>query len=167
MLVALLAALTLVPAGFTENPVLDARAAYIAGKPVQVLCATNDSSWQTFLQENSIRPPDGIANGYTPVIGGSIIYLAPETCSPILVRLARRTPNLETLGATLDTLVHESIHARGNADEGQTECAAIRALPTYLVAEWGFKKNSTAWRRMMQGAANYHRRLPAQYHTVC
>jgi hypothetical protein len=60
--------------------------------------------------------------------------------------------NLPTLGAALDVVTHESLHMRGLTDEGQTECDAIHALPSFLVARWGFRKGSPAYAQVMYGA---------------
>lgn len=161
------AVLALVPAGFTENPVLNSRAAWITQKPVHIYCANDDTAWRGYIDASGAIPPNGIANGLTPVIGGDTTYLSPQTCAPILTRLRALTPSLLALGATLDILTHESLHLRGSADEGQTECDAIRVMPHFLAAKWGFRNGRPAFNRVMTGAWNYHRALPAQYRTVC
>lgn len=167
MFAALLAAVALVPAGFTENPVLNERATYVAGKDVRVYCAATDGAWSAYVSELPVAPPNGEADGYTPTIGGDETYLSPEVCAPMLLRIRHKRPSWIALGATVDVLTHESLHMRGISDEGATECAAYRALPSFLLAKWGFLKNGPRYLEVLRGARNYHQALPAEYHTVC
>lgn len=168
MLAVLSTVLALVPAGFTENATLNARAAYVAGKPVHAYCTNDGTAWQNFVTSSGDTMPAGETFGVTPTVGGTETYLAPQTCAPIRARMRGRKPSsLAALGGALDILTHEAIHLRGSSDEGQTECAAIRTLPAFLVARWGFRKNSPAFREVMRGARLYHDQLPAEYRSDC
>jgi hypothetical protein len=168
-MLALLAAVAVlaVPSGFTVEPVISARAAYVAQKPVNVYCATTTSAWQDFLVAEN-EPADSLdAHGLTTTVGGTDAYIDAEGCATLHRRLRGLTVSLPILGAVLDVVTHEAIHMRGTADEGQTECASIQALSAFVVHSWGFKKNSPAFRQVMNGAWSYHRRLAPQYRTVC
>lgn len=167
MLAPLLAAVALTaPAGFTESAVLDARAAYIAQKAVHIYCAATDAAWQTFMADNNYVPPDGIAHGITPVVGGDITYIDAQGCATLRKRIAGRVVSLPILGAVLDVLTVESLHLRGERDDGQTACDALTVLPSFLTARWGFHRGTLAWRQVVAGATDYHRRQTAQqYHT--
>jgi hypothetical protein len=156
-----------VPAGFTSRPALAARAAYIAGKPVTVNCANDAGTWESYVATLSVPPPNGHSGGFTPAIGGDATYLAPEVCDLLLGRIRGKAVLLQVLGGAIDVLAHESIHLRGEPDEGKTECAAIRSLPAYVVARWGFRKNSRAYFEALNGARSFHRDLPAAYQALC
>jgi hypothetical protein len=169
VLVGVLAAAVLLaaPSGFTENATLNARAAYIAGKPVHVYCATTQDVWRSFVTTSGDTMSPEVTNGVTLVPGASETYLSPESCTPLLRRIRGHLPFPLAFGATLDVLAHESIHMRGEADEGTAECAAFRTLPSYLVAKWGFRKGSPAFQRIMLGATNAHNAAGPEYRTVC
>lgn len=153
------------PAGFYELTVLSQRAAWIAKKPVQAFCATDATVWAQWLAANNDNVSE--VEGATPTIGGNVTYVASDVCDVIRARLRKRTVNLRTLGAALEVVTHESLHMRGETDEGRAECEAIRTLPAYLVAKWGFRKNSYAYRQVMYGALDYHKRTPPAYRAIC
>lgn len=167
MLVGALAAVALIaaPSGFTENTTLNARAAYIAGKPVSVFCANDRVSWRDFVTSTGDTVTD--PHGVTLTAGASETYLDPETCIAIQLRLGREIVSLPVLGAALLVLTHEAEHMRGSSDEGVTECAALRALPGFLVAKWGFRTGRPAYKQIMAGARSFHERAASQYRTVC
>lgn len=166
MLEVLLAAAALAaPAGFTESATLNARAAWVAQKPVHIYCPQTDQAWQDFLSANNDAAQD--VHGVTLVVGGDEAYMDGDGCATIDARIRKHPIPLEKLGAVLLALTHESFHMRGESDEGQTECDAIRTLPAFLVAKWGFRRNSGAFRQVMYGAWNFHRRLAPQYRMVC
>ena len=150
-----------VPAGVTYEPVISARAGYVAGKPVTIYCAPTQAVWQAIIAATGDVPPGGIANGITPTIGGTVSYLAPQTCAPIHARLKKRAVNLKALGASLDILTAEGLRLRGETNgelgNGQTACDALAILPGFLVAHWGFRKNSSAYNRVMHGARAHYR----------
>jgi hypothetical protein len=155
------------PTGFYEIAALSARAAFVSQKPVQAFCAATDSAWQSYIASIG-GLPSGVTSafGYTPTVGGESTLLAPATCATINSRLRKRRVSLPTLGAALDVVTVESLHMRGERDDGQTACDAIHALPSFLVAKWGFRKNSGAYSQVMYGARNYLARQPPQYHSA-
>lgn len=177
-LAGLLVALTLpltasaadVPQGFTFEPVISLRAAYVTGKPVTIYCASTAEVWSAYITTVGTPAdfPNGAASafGYTPVDGATTAYLAPATCNVIHTRLRGRAVNLPTLGAALDVLTVESLHMRGDVDDGITACHAIHLLPKFLFARWGFRNGSLASKQVMYGARNYLSRQPSQYHTA-
>lgn len=167
MVAAVLIALAIVPSGFTTEPTISARAAWVAQKPVTIYCASTRQAWRDFLVAEN-EPPDSLdAHGLTTTVGGSDAYIDADGCTTLRARIKGRVVSLTVLGAVLDVVAHEAIHMRGTADEGQTECAAINVLPAFVAAKWGFKKNSPAYRQVMAGARSYHSRLAPQYRTVC
>src|SRR3954465_3873522 len=116
MLVEALSVLALVvPAGFREAPALEPAASWVAGKPVQVWCGVT-------------RLGDVYEGGYTDRVGGSNIFLTPSlVCDPLEKKLARQTVTSTSFGRALQTLVHESEHAKGVGDESQAECSSLAA----------------------------------------
>ena len=164
------AAVADVPPGMILEPVISARAAWVAHKPVTIYCASTNDAWAAYI--DSVGTPSDFPNGaasafgYTPTDGGTTSYLAPATCAPILKRIARATPSFLALGATLDVLTVESLHLRGEVDDGQTACDALKVLPGFLVAKWGFRRGGPAYVQVLRGAYNYHAlQTAAQYHT--
>jgi hypothetical protein len=81
-------------------------------------------------------------------------------------RLRGRAVETYALAAAIETLTHESIHARGEADEGKTDCAAMHEMPGVAVRFFGFKKRA-ALRGLMAAAWRYHGRADAIYRSVC
>ena len=156
-----------VPAGFTAEPVISARAAYVAGKPVSIACATTQDAWSAELAAINDTPPGGISNGVTPQVGGDVAYLAPQTCDAIHARLSKQAVNLLTLGAALDVLAVESLHLRGEVSDGQTACDALKVLPWFLVKRWDFRNHSPALGEALLGAREYHAAQGAPYAGPC
>src|SRR5438067_1406548 len=68
-----------VPAGFVSRPGLAQRAAFVAGKPVTVLCAPDQATWDA---EEATLHGSRDAVGHTDGVGGTTIYLAPVACDP-------------------------------------------------------------------------------------
>ena len=88
----------------------------IAGKRVTIRC---DESGE-FV--GAVQHADGIA-----VVGGDVSYLTPERCYD-LYRLAFEGEIRSSRTArALAVLAHEAWHLRGVADEGATECNALRS----------------------------------------
>ena len=165
MVVALLSALVLVPAGFTENATLNARAAWVAGKPVHVYCAQDDAAWQAYVATLPVAPI-AIPHGYTPQFGGDAAYLGPDVCNVIDTRLNKQAVDLVTLGAVLDILAVESLHMKGERDDGQTACDALHIVGRFAIAKWGFRNHTFALGQMLRGARAYLASQPTQYHTA-
>jgi len=155
-----------VPPGFVSRPALATRAAYIAGKPVTVYCPTSQAAWDAFLTAHNDTAMVDV-NGLTLTVGSSETYLSPDVCATLLGRINGKAVILDALGASVDVIAHESIHMRGESDEGVTECDAIRSVPDFLVKRWGFRKGSPAYRQTLYGARSFHARLPSQYRTTC
>lgn len=153
------------PRGFVVQPVLSARAAFIAGKPVRVYCTSSDTAWQAFLA--SVNDTLADAGGVTLQPGDSATYLSPDICGALIGRTAKKPVILGVLGASLQVLAHEGFHMRGISDEGITDCDAYRMLPKFLVARWGFRHGSRAFGQVMAGVRADRAELPAQYRTVC
>jgi hypothetical protein len=143
-----------VPAGFVAQPVLAQRAAFVAGKPVAVLCAADDASWSAEEATHGQVGTDHL--GHVDAVSGSTIYLSPTVCSYLLMRVAGRAIDLVVLGAALEVYTHEAEHLAGSTDEGATECAALAVLPSFLRAQWGFK-NALKIGKVMRGAYSRHR----------
>ncbi|HET8894447.1 MAG TPA: hypothetical protein VFM96_10165 [Gaiellaceae bacterium] len=154
-----------IPSGFTVSATISARAAYIAGKTVTIGCPATDDAWNAYLATLPIPPPNGIANGYTPSIGGTTSYLSPEVCADLRARIQKRAVNPITLGADLDILAVEGLHLKGEQSDGQTACDALHVLPGFLVKKWGFKNHGSPLAIALQGAHEYHAAQSAQYHT--
>ncbi len=125
----------------------------------------SQANWDSFLAAHNETGVD--VNGVTLPVGGNESYLSPEICATLLGRVNGKPVILDALGASVDVLAHEAIHMRGESDEGVTECAAIRAVPGFLVKRWGFRKGSRAYKQTLLGARSYHARLASQYRTIC
>lgn len=154
------------PAGFVDNATLDARAAWVAGKPVQVHCTTSYAVWRDFIGTLTYPPSDGVTMGYTPTDGGAETYLAPAVCANVFQWLAHEPVNLPILGTALLVVAHESLHMKGVQDEGATECRAFRLMPAFA-ARWGFRKGSGSYKLVLSGARTYHDALTGDFRSVC
>lgn len=162
--------LATLPTGFYENATISARASYIAGKPVTIGCAGSDDVWTSYVASLAAAgnpPENGIANGYTPETGGGVSLLSPETCAPLLARIGGHSVLLPTFGAALDVLGQEAFRLQGVSGNGQSQCSAYKAVGRFAVARWGFKRGSLAYQSVLRGAASFHRRLAADYRSVC
>jgi hypothetical protein len=164
--VTLVAALLLtLPPGFREAPKLEAAAAFVAGKPAHVFCANTFSDWAQAVAD--AYGPGVNVNAYS-TIGGSETYLpAGFVCALPIAAVAGQKVDLSgPLAGYLLTLVHEAIHQRGVADEGQTECAAMHELPRVAVRFFHVKAGKQL-RALMAQAWAAHRRKSAAYQSVC
>lgn len=160
---ALVAAPTAVAGGFYEAKVLEPAASYVAKKPVKVWCAKTDAAWQAYLV--ATYGVVGTEHGSAP-FGGAAIYLDTEECPPIRQALAGQSVYPPTLAATIEILTHESIHARGERDEGVTDCAAMHEMPGVAVRFFHVRLGKQL-RALMAAAWAYHRKAPSQYRMVC
>ena len=116
VLVALLASLTLVPvaAGYTRVPALEQAASEVAGREVEVRCATFPEWWNDPDAQNRIA--------YTTWVTWTVanyVVLSPTLCTALEVPTAE----------ALVTLGHEAIHMRGIRDEHTAECHGLASLP--------------------------------------
>ena len=157
------AALTL-PSGFYEAKALEPAASYVAGKPAHIYCALTAPSWNDYSQATGAA--DG-ANALTPTVGGAESMIRGDVCADLRAQLAH-PGKASTFGfaSALLILVHESIHQRGSADEGQTECAAIHEMPRVAVRFFHVKAGKQL-RAVMALAWQSHRMKPAVYQSVC
>jgi hypothetical protein len=122
----LLATLAIQP-GFHEAKQLEPAASYVARKPIVVTCADSADTWRAFLDAN--YPPGTKANGSTQP-GSSVIQLAPAACPALGGQLSHpRADPAYAFAASLQILVHESLHAAGMTDEAETDCSAVHRVP--------------------------------------
>ena len=141
------------PAGFYKSVVLAPAASFVAGKPVTVYCANSEYDWQQYGGTGSEH---GLA-----VPGSSVIKLDPDVC-----RLLRATTIKDGFGASLLVLVHESIHARGEKEEGVTDCSAVHEMPRVAVKFFHVKAGKQL-RAVMANAWHYRAGETAVYRSVC
>lgn len=123
MFPALLAAIALtVPPGFREAPQFEPAASFVAAKPVHVYCALTAAVINATVGANASD-----VQGATPVIGGNVIYLSPLTCAFLNAwRNGKKPKNLYGVAGSLQTLAHESEHAKGIPDETDADCASLK-----------------------------------------
>ena len=120
---ALLLAAAIATPGFHEAKALEPAASFVAGKPVQVMCANSDASWHDFTTShygaNVIIDLQGSAE-----VRGSQLWLSPIACRYLNYGASAPLPTLNypSLAPSINTLTHEAIHLRGESDEGVTEC---------------------------------------------
>lgn len=145
MLVALVAAAVLsgaavaAPAGFWVNTKLANPAAFVAGKPLAVECA----STQAAINE-TVSPTAANVLGATPVIGGGEVYLAPVVCAYLDAWLnGKKVANLYGVAVSMETLAHEAELARGIADETSATCAGLKAMPQMVTRFFPLKKRES------------------------
>jgi hypothetical protein len=100
-----------VPSGFHEVRALEPAASFVAKKHVVVACPNSPAVWSQFISGRS-------AGGNT-VIGGDTIRLSYGVCSWLM-----SSPDVRAsaYAGSVVVLTHESIHARGESDEGVTDC---------------------------------------------
>lgn len=163
MIAVALAALALLP-GFHEAPTLEPAASYVAGKPAHVYCADSFESWGASLKQTfgaGVYP-----TAYTWA-GSDASYIGPGTDCPLpIAAAAGRKVDLTLLAGKILQLVHESIHQRGETDEGKTECAAIHEMPAVAVRFFHVKAGKQL-RTLMAAAWAAHRKTPPAFQAVC
>lgn len=160
-LVAVPAAGAAAPPGFYESLVLEPAASFVAGRPARVYCALTPAGWQDYAAAR--RVPDAYA---LTVVGTDQTMLEPVTCRVLRTQLRSRRVDEYAVAAAVRTLVHEAIHQRGVADEGQTECAAMHEMPRVAVKFFHVKPGKQL-RALMASAWYSHRATPATYQTLC
>lgn len=142
------------PSGFTVAARLAPAASFVAGKPIAVYCAATEAAWE---QYGGTSQEFGLA-----VPGSSEIKLSPGVCRYLRAKIV----NPNGFGASLLVLVHESIHARGESDEGVTDCAAVHEMPRVAV-KFFYVKAGKQLRAVMANAWNYRNREGDPYRTIC
>lgn len=70
---------------------------------------------------------------YNPTVCAGLTYMAASVSERIKIRKLNADVDFERdEGIALLTVLHESYHAAGHHDETETECAAMKALPTFV-----------------------------------
>lgn len=161
MLVAVLAVAPAAGAGgFVRAKPLEPAASYVARKPVKVWCAKTDTAWRTFL---TARYDTVETHGWTAQAGANQTYIDSDAC---LILLDVKTETLARIGAAAEILTHESIHMRGEANEGITDCDAMHETPGVVVRFFGIKAGKQL-RSLMAQLWVWHRKSPPAYVAVC
>jgi hypothetical protein len=150
------------PANFSEAKTLEPAAAYVAKKPVKVWCATSDQAWHNFMV--STYGSDDGANG-SSVPGSSELKLSNLVCSTLnRARQLPLSPDITT-AASVEVLTHESIHLRGEKDEGITDCNAMHEMAGVASRFYHFRY--ARLRALMAFAWKWHATVPADLRSVC
>lgn len=161
MLVAVLAVAPAAAAGgFVRAKPLETAASYVAKKPVKVWCAKTQTAWNSFM---AARFDAAETHGWTPYAGANQTYIDAEGCE-ILTDAKYET--LGRIGVAAEILTHESIHMRGEADEGVTDCDAMHEVPGVAVRFFGIKAGKQL-RALMAALWTWHRTLAPQYQSIC
>ena len=166
LLFAVLATLLAAPASAApapDNATLDAAASWVAGHPVTVSC---ELDWPTFLAEAQAHGLTGVG-GFTSYLqdGSTVVYVAPDVCEQLLALDARKDVGTFFAADALLTLTHESVHQRGVADEGVTDCTALALIQSVATKFFGVPPTTTSpavkqvWRRL----AGRRVRVPVVY----
>ena len=113
---------------------LDSIASTFAGKPVTVHCEMDSEAWDAMVQQASLGQRRGSSVGGFAYPGTTRLYLSPQNCGALLRTFQDGYihAGLRPLADGLMTLLHEAEHLRGTVDEGETDCAALRAFRGYL-----------------------------------
>lgn len=151
------------PVGFHEARSLEPAASYVARKPVKVWCANTGATWARYV--GSADPADTLGE---TVPGSDALRLHPNVCA-VFARFEGGSLTPQTLpgyATAIETLTHEAIHARGETDEGVTDCDAIHEMPGVAVRFFHVKAGKHL-RALMAAAWREHRTKPAAYASVC
>jgi hypothetical protein len=166
MLLALAALIAAVaPVGFHGSPRLAPAASFVAGKPVTVWCADTQYDWNGYL-DSVYGNHDTVSGSTYP--GSSDERLSPEVCATLTPAAKATKPVAPTarLGAAILVVTHESIHARGEADEGVTDCAAFHEMPRVAVKFFHVRSGKDL-RRLMSYVVAYRSTSAPQFRTGC
>lgn len=147
--------------GFTRDRSLEPAASFVAHKPVKVWCATTAAAWR-------VLAPSPAEHG-AALPGGGEMFLDNQTCKPLETALHKSGAIYQpTLAGMIEVLTHESIHLRGERDEGVTDCAAMHEMPDVAVRYFSVVPGAQL-RRLMAAAWAWHRQGPATspYRAVC
>jgi hypothetical protein len=150
---------------------LDQLATKVAGHPVSVWC---ESSWQDWVDVERLLPGSPDLYGFTIPTHSNVVYLQPTVCETLHVLLANNyydTGDYWTAIA-IHTLVHESLHQKGFADEGATDCAALALDPsvdaqfvpeTYTSSKWVRMKKRLVRRKVTAANPDFARLVSWQH----
>lgn len=151
------------------DPFYNRAASAVAGKDVTARCWSGRDWHHLTAETDAIAAtkrygrPD--VSGFAQV-GGSTVNLSPVVCS-YLDQIAlggfeaiSGPPTELYAGWSLDTLAHESEHARGSRNEARTECYAIQMIPTVarvlgLTPRQGRILTEDVWRQYPHEAPGY------------
>jgi hypothetical protein len=93
------------------------------------------------------------------------VYLPNDVCYPLqLAAKGFRFPTL--LAPRLELLTHESIHARGQANEGVTDCDAVHEMAGVAVRYFNVK-TGLELRSLMTSVWQWRDKAAPMYRTVC
>jgi hypothetical protein len=145
--------------GFYEARVLEPAASYVARKPVKVWCATTAAAWQRLAVDRSD------VHGLTAP-GTASTHLDTTVCGNLRARLLGGGLDNPSLAPSIEVLTHESIHMRGESNEGITDCAAVHEMPRVAVVYFSVKPGAQL-RALMAAAWSWRRELAPAYRTVC
>jgi hypothetical protein len=119
------------------DPRLDAAASSVAGRAITVRCETEQAAWDA--ESFSDVAPGFITSGYYS--GGSAVNIGPWACLRLHSALEKHgSVLLHELAQAIHTLTHESIHARGVEDEGETDCISLGLVDEVAIGWFGFTR---------------------------
>ena len=103
------------------------------GYPRQLAFACwNRSDWLSVLAAEGAEPESGDSQllGFWLGRQPRWLHLAPGICSDVQGLISSKRPNARRAGA-LSTVIHETLHAYGVANEAQTNCMAVQLVPVF------------------------------------
>jgi hypothetical protein len=153
-----------VPAGFTLSAKLSKPAAFVAGKPASIYCASTMAGYYAAAAAAIGRPSAGTAGFST--VGSSQSFLATAVCSYLNRWLAKKPVSRYHLAAALLALLHESELEKGIADESLADCAALTAMPQVVRRFFPLRGVYTI-HGLMEDAWFVHGLQPPVYLTRC
>lgn len=99
---------------------------------------------------------------FAPIVCGGLLYLSASPAERTKLRALNPGVDFTRLeGVSLLVVLHESYHAAGHFDETETECAAMKALPSFVAQQVGAEDQSQA----IAWATSSDAGLPSTYHT--
>jgi hypothetical protein len=116
------------------SPLFNRVASFIARRPVVVHCWAA-ADWRRLNLESAratAEPDDPDVDGMTIPTGAPTVEIAPDICSwldGIALGSVPEGDRLDDAANAVDTLAHESNHARGVSNEARAECEAIQQVP--------------------------------------
>lgn len=146
---------------FYEARVLEPAASFVAHKPVRVWCAASSGAWAEFATGKAAAVTHGLT-----VPGSAVTHLDQVVCVNLRARALGLIPASPNLGASIEVLTHESIHMRGEHDEGVTDCAAVHEMARVAVVYFKVRAGKQL-RALMAAAWAWRDELASPYRTVC
>jgi hypothetical protein len=151
------------PRGFTRGTTLEPAATYVAKAPVKVWCANSPRSWHAFM----IRTygSDNGSNG-SAIPGVDEVFLPPKVCYPLELSATGLKFLPDELAPPIELLTHEAIHARGESNQGTTDCDAVHEMPGVAVRFFHVSPGEQL-RDLMAEAWAWRDKSASMYRTVC